>query len=328
MGNLAAFLQSEFSKHLPNGWRCQSEVPVLSKELVDILGYSSRADVLLESEKGSKKLWIEFEVSRADPVANHAKFAASHLFKPQESDHIFISMISSHVTRGRRNLAANSISLMREVGMNAFQTVLLPHLPPSEIKRINHLRKDSILLEALDTVAEIERVFSISESVIELEDRRLYFAGDFLEVFLNLRQWNKELLQDDLAKEKWGQRTITYFVFDPYSQKFAPSKFCAYSGIWKNPKMDFEFKNFGFGKYVMTIDFYVKLDGVYSYFDGRRARMHLTKGLGMTAVNLVTSGTELENLAITFDKWFKTFKDSIRVHPRGPIVLIPPLWFR
>jgi hypothetical protein len=31
-------------------------------------------------------LWIEFEVSRADPVANHAKFATAHLFQPQRPD--------------------------------------------------------------------------------------------------------------------------------------------------------------------------------------------------------------------------------------------------
>ncbi len=57
--------------------------------------------------------------------------------------------------------------------MNAFQTVLLPQLPPPEIKRINHLSKDLISLESLNINAEIERIFSISELVIELEDKRL-----------------------------------------------------------------------------------------------------------------------------------------------------------
>jgi len=324
MGNLTTFLQTEFPKYLPDGWKCLSEVRVLPQELIDILGYASRVDVLLESESKPEKLWIEFEISRADPVANHAKFATSHLFKPQEPDHVFVSMISSHVARGRRNLAANSISLMREVGMNAFQTVLLPQLPPSEIKRINHLSKNAIALEALDIKAEIERIFSVSESVIELEDKRLHFAGDFLDVFLNLRQWNQELMKDEIAKEKWGQRTITYFVFDPYSRQFAPSKFCAYSGIWKNTAQGSGFKNMGFGKYVMTVDFYVTLDGVYSRFDGRRARMHLTKGLGMTAIHL----SDMEKLEMRFDQWLRNFKDSIRVHPRGPVILVPPAWFK
>ena len=83
MGNLATFLQSEFPKYIPSGWKCQSEVQVLPKEFGTTLGYSSRVDVLLEKEKSSQKLWIEFEISRADPVANHAKFATSHLFQPQ-----------------------------------------------------------------------------------------------------------------------------------------------------------------------------------------------------------------------------------------------------
>ena len=42
MGNLASFLQDEFPNNLPIGWSCQSEVQVLPKELVKILGYSSR----------------------------------------------------------------------------------------------------------------------------------------------------------------------------------------------------------------------------------------------------------------------------------------------
>jgi hypothetical protein len=323
-GNLATFLQNEFPKYMPYGWNCQSEAHVLPKEFVNILGYSSRVDLLLGNETSTKKLWIEFEVSRADPVANHAKFATSHLFQPQEPDHIFVSMISSHVTRGRRNLAANSISLMREVGMNAFQTALLPQVSPAEIKRINHLSQNEIALESLNIKAEIERIFSISESVIELEDKNLHFAGDFLDVFLNLRQWNQELTQDEVAKEKWGQRTITYFVFDPYSKQFAPSKFCAYSGIWRKTAQDPEVKDLGFGKYVMTVDFYVTLDGVYSRFDGRRARMHLTKGLGMTAIHL----SDMEKLEMRFDQWLRNFEDSIRIHPRGPIILIPPAWFK
>jgi len=309
---------------MPSGWKCRSEVQVLPTELKTTLGYSSRVDVLLEKNKSPQKIWIEFEISRADPVANHAKFATSHLFHPQDPDHIFISMVSSHVARGRRNLASSSISLMREVGMNAFQTVLLPQLSPSEIKRINHLSKNAISLESLNIEAEIERIFSVSESVIELKDKSLHFAGDFLDVFLNLRQWNQELIQDKIAKEKWGQRTITYFVFDPYSRQFAPSKFCAYSGIWKNTAQGSGFKNWGFGKYVMTVDFYVTLDGVYSRFDGRRARTHLTKGLGMTAIHL----SDMEKLEMRFERWLKNFESSIRVHPKGPVILIPPAWFK
>lgn len=324
MGRLTNFLQTEFRRQLPAGWSCHSEAQVLSEELSSILGYSSRADVLLEREEDHRKLWIEFEVSRADPVANHAKFATTHLFQPQHSNDAFISMVSSHVARGRRNLAASSINLMREIGMNAFQTVLLPQLPPEHVKRINHLSDQDIVNEFLDIRAEVLRAIAVSESVLDLQDRRLHFVGDFLEVFLNLRQWNYEILSDPIAKDTWGQRTITYFVFDPYSQKFAPSKFCAYSGIWKHQGNNSPAQAPKSPRSVMTIDFYTTLDGVYKNFDGRRARIHLTDCLGMVAVD----ANQRENLTSNFEKWLDVFDDSIRVHPKGPVFLLPPSWFK
>jgi hypothetical protein len=48
------------------------------------------------------------------------------------------------VARGRRNLAANTIALMRHSGMNAFQTTLLPNIAPVEIRRLNHLDKRAL----------------------------------------------------------------------------------------------------------------------------------------------------------------------------------------
>src|SRR5271165_3493075 len=144
MGTLAAYLQETFVRLCPQDWVCEREVPVLEPRLAKLFGYAPKADVVLQRSDGSRKLWIEFEVSRADPVANHAKFATAHLFQPQLASETFISMVSSHVARGRRNLAANTIYLMRHIGMRAFQTTLLPRLPPAEIHRINHLGKDSI----------------------------------------------------------------------------------------------------------------------------------------------------------------------------------------
>jgi hypothetical protein len=270
MGNLASFLQSEFSQHAPAGWSCSSEFHILPPDLSELLGYSSKVDVLLERECDRKRLWIEFEVSRANPVANHAKFATSHLFQPQREGNVFINMISSHVARGRRNLASNTICLMREVGMNAFQTVLLPSLPPSEIKRINYLERELIAQESLDISAEISRTMTVSEAVIDEPDKSLYFASDLLDVFLNLRRWNAEISSDGLALEKWGKRTIKYFVFDPFSFNFAPSKFCAYLGTTKT--LGEESRKHFSHRFAMTIDFYVTLDGVYSRFDGCRAQ--------------------------------------------------------
>ena len=59
------------------------EARVLDSRFERLLGYAPQADVLLASNDGLHRLWIEFEVSRADPVANHAKFATAHLFQPQ-----------------------------------------------------------------------------------------------------------------------------------------------------------------------------------------------------------------------------------------------------
>src|SRR3954447_1779886 len=120
MGALTVYLQREFERQCPSGWGSPKEVRLLPADLEDLLGYAPRADVLLQRLDGSRRLWIEFEVSRADPVANHAKFATAHLFEPQLTTDSFVAMVSPHVTRGRRNLGANTISLMRALGMRAF----------------------------------------------------------------------------------------------------------------------------------------------------------------------------------------------------------------
>jgi hypothetical protein len=52
---------------------------------------------------------VELEVSRADPVANHVKFATAHLVSPMPAGDAFVSMVSRHVVRGRSNLAAHMV---------------------------------------------------------------------------------------------------------------------------------------------------------------------------------------------------------------------------
>src|SRR5436190_187749 len=138
MGALTVYLQREFERQCPSGWVSHKEVRLLPADLEDLLGYAPRADVLLQRSDGTRRLWIEFEVSRADPVANHAKFATAHLFQPQLASESFVAMVSPHVARGRRNLAANTVAVMRHVGMSAFQTVLLPQLTGAEVQRLNH----------------------------------------------------------------------------------------------------------------------------------------------------------------------------------------------
>jgi hypothetical protein len=318
MGSLAGFLQTEFSASCPSGWRCRDEVHVLSPSFRTLLGYAPRADGLLEREDGLRRLWIEFEVSRADPVANHAKFATSHLFEPQLSTDTFIAMVSSHVARGRRNLAANTILLMRHIGMNAHQTLLLPHVPPNEIKRLNHLPLNELTRESLDTRAEVERVLSVSEPLAMTDKYRIHFVGDLLEVICNLQRWNQEL-KTDVGQSLWKKRASLYFVYDPQSRQFAPAKFCAFLDASHGSREEADSRQL-----IMTMRLYTSLDESEPRFDGNRAQTHLRKNLGMKVVTPDVA----PNVTRNFDKWLRAHEGFITVHPRGPKFLIPPDWFK
>jgi hypothetical protein len=322
MGNLTLYLQQEFAAHCPRGWQCRREVSVLPGEISKVLGFSSRADVLLERTDGTRRLWVEFEVSRADPVANHAKFATAHLFRPQAPEDAFVAMVSSHVNRGRRNLAASTISLMRHIGMNAFQTMLLPQISADEIKRLNHLDRSALAIGHLAVEAEIARAMTISETVLTAEKRRIHLAGDLLEVVLNLRRWNQDVAASE-GKELWRRRTVTYFVHDPLTNDFAPSKFCAYVAI---PTFDgvIEQQVIRPDRAEMTVALYVTLDGTDSRFDGRRAWTHLTSNLAMSCYPL----NELPGVKPLFEHWLSCHSELITVHPSGPMILLPPQWFK
>ena len=216
MGSLTPFLQREFARHCPADWACRCETALLPLGLARLLGFTPRADVLLEQRDGSRRLWIEFEVSRADPVANHAKFATAHLFSPQTPTDTFVAMVSPHVTRGRRNLGAATIALMRHVGMDAFQTALLPHLSATEVQRLNYASPKQLDYERLRTENELHRALQIVEPIASLPGLRIHLAGDLFSVMLNVRQWNQDLATNTGAVS-WGTRTVTYFVCDPRS---------------------------------------------------------------------------------------------------------------
>ena len=322
MASITTYLQQEFAHNCPVGWTCDHEIRLLPADLESFLGYAPRVDVLLQHADESRRLWIEFEVSRADPVANHVKFATAHLFQPQPQTDVFLSMVSPHVARGRRNLAANTILLMRHVGMSAFQTVLFPQISPAEIKRLNHLDQNLLLDEKLDVKHEVDRAMSVSQAVLATSDRQIHFVGNVMEIMLNLRQWNEDLATLK-GRISWGKRTITYFVFDPRSKSFAPSKFCAYlsipringSGISRSSA---EFRS------EMTVDFYAAIDGTDSRFDGRRAWRHLVNNLAITPAE----PDKASRLMPFFNEWLKLHKDSVNVHPTGPVFLVPPKWFK
>ncbi len=75
-------------------------------------------------------------------------------------------MVSPHVDRGRRNLAATAIALMRQVGMVAFQTTLLPHLSPDALQQLNHTPLADLRAAVLRVADEVARVFAVTEPVV------------------------------------------------------------------------------------------------------------------------------------------------------------------
>jgi hypothetical protein len=319
MGALTAYLQREFDRQCPRGWMSRKEVRLLRPDIEGLLGYGPRADVLLERSDGSRRLWVEFEVSRADPVANHAKFATAHLFQPQLASDSFVSMVSPHVTRGRRNLAANTVSLMRHVGMSAFQTVLLPHLTASEVQRLNHLGLSGSAARLPNVQPEIERALAVSEPVLTAVAHRVYLVGDVLEALLNVRRWNEEMETDE-GRALWGRRTVEYFVFDGQSGCFAPAKFCAYvpiTGERNKPCL----AGVPQGRETMTLGLYCTLDGTDNRFDGHRAQTHLTQALAMRRVGDAGAANR-------FWGWVEQQRGAVAVHPSGPVIFLPPAWFR
>jgi hypothetical protein len=319
MGSLTAYLQREFGRKCPPGWRCSPEVRVLSPELAGFLGFSARADVMLERQEPAKRIWIEFEVSRADPVANHAKFATAHLFHPQSTTDYFLAMVSPHVTRGRRNLAGTTIALMRQIGMRAFQTVLLPGFGPAEVMRLNHLNSTDLDQATLPIEIEIERAITVTESLSSMSNVDVHFAGDLLVVFLSLRSWNAELATPE-GKRIWGKRTVTFFVYEAISGLFAPSKFCAYSPITNAETCGSGIASLG----VMTVAGYSMLNDGTHALDGHAAVRHLESRLGM----IVPEATGDPVILQAFRAWHECHTDAINVHPGGPQFLLPPQWFR
>ena len=318
MGSLTTYLQREFARQCPPGWMCRLEAPLLDRDLARFLGYSARVDVMLERQEPAKRVWIEFEVSRADPVANHAKFATAHLFEPQSPTDCFLAMVSPHVTRGRRNLACTTIALMRQIGMRAFQTVLLPGTDPAEVKRLNHLSQASLDQAMLPVETEIERAIAVTESLISMSNVDVHFAGDLLIVFLNLRRWNAELDTPE-GKQTWGRRTVTYFVYEAESGLFAPSKFCAYSPISQPRAAVSASTSLG----VMTVAGYSMLNDGTHTLDGHAAVRHLEGRLGM----ILREGAIEPAILERFAGWHARYADSINVHPVGPQFLLAPRWF-
>lgn len=221
MPSLTTWLQASFEAQCPPGWRCQREVPLVGEAGSQRLGFRPRADVLLEHGSGGRRVWVEFEVSRADPVANHAKFATARFFEnlpPQDSS---VSMTSRHIEPGRAALAAGTAAMMRALGIPAFQLLLLPQLDGAAVKRLNALARPALEQLRLPIDAEIERVLDVTDVTPLAGGHRIHKGDIPWTVSMNVRRWNQELARPDAAA-LWGRRPVQYFAFDPSSAQFAP----------------------------------------------------------------------------------------------------------
>jgi hypothetical protein len=198
-------------------------VNVVSDELAEMLGYAPQADAMLQEVATGRRVWVELEVSRADPVANHAKFATAHLVSPMPQTDSFVSMVSRHVVRGRSNLAAHTVGLMRAIGIRAFQTPLLPNIDADDIKRLNHLPIDRLREEPLETFQELVRVMSVASILGRALESDIHFAANAVEVVFNIHRWNLDM-KSPVLRERWRRRPVRYFAHDPRSGLFAPSK--------------------------------------------------------------------------------------------------------
>jgi len=115
-GHLARHLQETLAESAPRGWKVVgSERKLLPVAIAERVGYAPAADLVIEHAASARRLWVELEISRADPVANHAKFAiASRL---QRFDDTFVAMVSRHVTGGRRASCSLAIKMIKDYGV-------------------------------------------------------------------------------------------------------------------------------------------------------------------------------------------------------------------
>jgi len=207
---------------------------------------------------------------------------------------------------------------MRRIGLQAYQTSLLPHDSPRSISRLNYLPIKELFAEDLPVKAEIERAITVAQPVGSLSQQSLYFVANLMEVMHNVVQWNRDMMNPTI-QSLWGKRRITYFVYNPHTKQFAPSKFCAYISVGKQAENN-EPDVMG---PAMTIPLYVKIPWGEPIFDGHTARRHLENHLAMRLVKL----TEIPDLYITFNSWYQQYVNFINAPIESLSILLPPIWY-
>jgi hypothetical protein len=260
--HIAETLQRRWMEQPPAGWVASREESLIGRDEARVLGYQPKADLLLKKVDSNHRVWIELEVSRADPAANQVKFGSAHLLNPLPATDAFISLVSRHVATGRSNLAAHATWLLRASGLRAFQMVLLPQLDSDIIAQFNQGKRQIHELP----IPDLGEILRATEAVGSADGSGIYRVTNRLEVTLNIHQWNKDMA-DEQARAAWGRRRIRYFVYDGSSGLFAPSKFAAYTRIPEECTRDEPLPY----NPAMTVRAYSKIPQDHSIFDGRIA---------------------------------------------------------
>ncbi len=295
-----------------SGWRCHREAPLFSVRLAARYGFRPAVDLLFEGPDG-RLVVVELEISRADPVANQVKFLLAHRAGELPDGTALVGMFSPAIARGRRAISGAFARHLRHDGVAAFQVSLLPQLDPGRIRELNR-PADALASVALPVRRELARVASVIEPRGERE-HRIHFAGDVTDVVANVWTWNDEV-DVPAGAELWGQRRIQYFVHDPRSGEFAPSKFAAFIPAVKPGGPPLPLVG------TMTLAIYATLGERDPRFDGHRARKHLTRHLAFEELPVAGSA-----FASAFERWLER-RDG-QVAPREPAtILTPPRWFR
>ncbi|MBZ5596027.1 MAG: hypothetical protein LAP39_27610 [Acidobacteriia bacterium] len=162
MGQLARWsaqvLGEAFIEHLgPRGLvpTLRYEADVFPRSLCEEIGYSPAADLLVEYTWDGSEVhaWIELEVSRADPVANPAKFLVAFSERSPQPGEVFVFAISRAIQRGRAALCRRFVQMMRDRGFPVYAEDFLPSATEHLITRLN-VRSREEFEQALATEPE------------------------------------------------------------------------------------------------------------------------------------------------------------------------------
>jgi hypothetical protein len=318
-GRLTRYLQDAFAQRCPPGWTCSIEAPLFDAQAAKRLGFSPRVDVLMERAGTAHRIWVEFEVSRADPVANQAKFASASFFEGCGGGDAFVSMASRHIAPGRKALMASTAMFMRSVGIPAFQVDLLPDADGPTIKALNGSSREALDDAGLDVDAEIERVIFVADARIVAGWHRIHMADNPFTVGANVRTWNAEMADPALAR-RWGRRRVRFVAFDPATGLFAPAKFCAFVPATSGAAVGLAFRSVREPPGGMTSSIYFELGEQDPRFDGHVARTHLERRLRYLATPVEALSTDVGD---AFARWRDERIETIDATPQA-VVLVPP----